>query len=262
MKIDKTAIVSDKAKIEKNVAIGPYTVIEEDVTIGEGTAISAGAYIYSGTSIGAGCKIHMGVCLGDEPQDLAYTGEASYLKIGDNNTFREHVTVHKGTAKDTSTIIGDNNYFMCLSHVAHNCHIANNVIVCNNVLLGGYVEIEDKAFLAGGCLVHQFTRIGTLAMIGGGVRLNKDFPPFMSTGNDNIVTAYNVIGIRRANISAQARKEIKEAFRILYRSGLNQSNALNELQKVVTTSEAQHIIDFIRASKRGVCASHSNRNIE
>lgn len=261
MTIHTAAVVSDKAQIAKDVTIGPYTVIEDGVKINTGTEISSNVYICAGTTIGADCKIHMGVCLGDEPQDLAYKGEKSYLKIGNSNIFREHVTVHRGTAKDSSTTIGDNNYFMCLSHIAHNCTIANNVIICNNALLGGYVEVEDRAFVSGGCLIHQFVRIGTLAMLGGGVRINRDFPPFMSTGNDNIVTTYNIIGLRRAGITIQARKEIKEAHRLLYRAELNQSQALSKLEKIATSQEVLHLIDFIRASKRGVCASQSNRDI-
>jgi len=261
MMIHRTAIVSDKAQISKDVTIGPYTVIEAGVKIGAGTEISSNVYICSGTGIGTNCKIHMGACLGNEPQDLAYKGEKSYLKIGNNNTFREHVTVHRGTAKDSSTMIGDDNYFMCLSHVAHNCIIGNNVIICNNALLGGYVEVEEKAFVSGGCLIHQFVRIGTLAMLGGGVRVNKDFPPFMSTGNDNIVTAYNTIGLKRAGTTIQARKEIREAYRLLYCAELNQSQALSKLAKIATSREVLHLINFIRASKRGVCARRSNRDI-
>ncbi len=262
MSIHKTAIVSGKAKIAEDVTIGPYSVIEDNVEIGAGTAVSSNVRIYAGTTIGKGCKIHMGVCLGGEPQDLAYKGETSYLRIGDNNTFREHVTVHRGTEKDSSTTIGDNNYFMCVSHAAHNCRIANSVIICNNALLGGYVEIEDSAFIAGGCLIHQFVRVGTFAMLGGGVRLNKDFPPFMSTGNDNIVTAYNVVGLKRSGMSPEARRQIKEAFRILYRAGMALNRALQELEKTATTHEAKHLLNFIRTSKRGVCASRSNRNID
>jgi len=259
MTINTTAIVSEKARIAKDVSIGPYTVIENDVEIGPGTEISSNVRIYAGTTIGSGCNIHMGVCLGGEPQDLAYKDEKSYLKIGNNNTFREHVTVHRGTAKDSSTTIGDNNYFMCLSHVAHNCSIASNAIICNNALLGGYVEVEDRAFISGGCLIHQFVRVGTLAMLGGGVRINRDFPPFMSTTKDNMVESYNIIGLKRSGISTLARKEIKEAFRLLYRAGLNQSQALSEIEQPATSQEVLYLIDFIRASKRGVCASHSNR---
>lgn len=257
--IHTTAVISDKAEIAEDVTIGPYTVIEGGVKIGAGTEVSSNVYICTDTAIGADCKIHMGVCLGDKPQDLAYKGEKSYLKIGNNNVFREHVTVHRGTVKDSSTVIGDNNYFMCLSHIAHNCAIGNNVIICNNTLLGGYVEIEDKVFIGGGCLIHQFVRIGALAMLAGGVRINKDFPPFMSTGNDNVVTAYNIIGLRRSEMTIQARKEIKEAHRLLHRAGLNQSQALSKIEEIATSQEALHLLDFIRASKRGVCTSHSNR---
>jgi len=260
MKIDKTALISKKANLGKEVTVGPYTIIEDEVVVGDGTSVSANAYIFKGTTIGKNCKIHMGACIGGEPQDLAYKGEESYLKIGDNNVFREHVTVHRGTEKGSATIIGNNNYFMCLSHIAHNCRIGNRVIVCNNTLLGGYVEIEDQAFVSASCLVHQFVRIGTLAMIGGGVRLNKDFPPYMSTGTDNIVESYNIIGLRRAGADAKVREAIKQAHRILYREGLSTGSALEKLERSLSGNEIQHLIGFIKSSKRGACTAHSNRN--
>jgi len=260
MNIHPTAIISPKAIIADNVEIGPYATIGEDVVIGPGCKLHASSHIYAGTVMGADCIVHTGACLGAEPQDLAYKGARSYLKVGSNNVFREHVTAHRGTAEDSSTTIGDNNYFMCLSHIAHNCRIGNRVIVCNNTLLGGYVEIEDQAFVSASCLVHQFVRIGTLAMIGGGVRLNKDFPPYMSTGTDNIVESYNIIGLRRAGADAKVREAIKQAHRILYREGLSTGSALEKLERSLSGNEIQHLIGFIKSSKRGACTAHSNRN--
>jgi UDP-N-acetylglucosamine acyltransferase len=201
------------------------------------------------------------VVLGDEPQDFAYEGCESFLRIGDGNTFREHVTVHRGTKKGSSTVIGNNNYLMALSHVAHNCTIGNNVTICNNTLLGGYVMVEDKAFISANCLIHQFVRIGTLSFLAGGVRMTKDVPPFMTSDNNNIVSSFNLVGLKRAGFDARVRAGIKEAYRLLYRSGLNTSNALAEIEKNELVDEVKHLIEFIRSSERGICFSHSNRNI-
>ena len=261
MNVHHTAIVSKKSDIDDSVEIGPYVIIEDDVVIGPRCNLSANAYVCKGTTIGADCAVSMGVCLGGAPQDMVYRGAKSYLKIGDGNTFREHVTVHRGTAEGSATIIGDNNYFMCLAHIAHNCKIGNNIILCNNALLAGHVEVEDKAFISAACLVHQFVRVGTLSMIGGGVRINKNFPPYMSTTVDNIVESYNIIGLRRAGFSAHIREQIKRAFCILYREDLNIGNAVDKLAGIAHCPEVQHLIDFIRASKRGVCTGRSNRNI-
>jgi UDP-N-acetylglucosamine acyltransferase len=262
MTIHPTAVVSDKAKLAKDVKIGPYVVIEDEVAIGPGCVISAHAHICSGTSMGKDCKIHTGAVLGDEPQDVAFEGKESFVKIGQRNIFREYVTVHRGTKEGTSTVIGNDNYFMALSHVAHNCHIANNVIICNNSLLAGYVSVEDKAFISAACLIHQFVRVGALSFIAGGVRLTKDIPPFMMSDNNNIVSSFNVVGLKRAGFDIKVRSAIKEAYRLIYRSGLNISNALAEIEKTAPGAEAKQLIEFIRSSKRGVCLSHSNRNLE
>jgi len=258
--VHPTAVVSPKAQIAADVDIGPYSTVEADVAIGRGCKFYAGSHICSGTTLGPNCIVHIGACLGGEPQDLAYKGARSYLKIGSNNVFREYATVHRGTEEGSSTLIGDNNYFMCLSHVAHNCKIGNKVILCNNALLAGYVEVGDRAFISAACLIHQFVRIGTLAMIGGGVRLNKDFPPYMSTSADNIVESYNILGLRRAGTDVKAREAIKQAHRILYREELSTSNALEKLGYSAVSKEIQHLINFIKSSKRGVCTARSNRN--
>jgi UDP-N-acetylglucosamine acyltransferase len=260
MKAHPTAIVSPKANIADDVVIGPYAVVEDDVEIGSGCRLHANTCVCTGTKLGVGCVVHMGACLGGEPQDLAYKNAKSYLVIGDNNIFREHVTVHRGTTEGSKTVIGDNSYFMCLSHVAHNCAIGNKVIVCNNTLLAGYVRVEDMVFISAGCLIHQFVRIGTLAMLGGGVRINKDFPPYMSTTVDNAVESYNIVGLRRAGFDAPTRDAIKKAYAILYKEGLNAGNAITKILCMEEMPAIQHLLGFLNTSTRGVCTARSNRN--
>jgi UDP-N-acetylglucosamine acyltransferase len=260
VKAHSTAIISPHARIADDVVIGPYVVVEEGTVIGPGCRIASNAYICANTSIGAQCRIYMGACLGGEPQDLAYNGAPTSLVIGDNNVFREHVTVHRGTEPGTATTIGNDNYFMCLSHVAHNCRIGNKVTVCNNTLLAGYVEVEDMAFISASCLIHQFVRVGTLAMIGGGVRINKDFPPYMLTLTDNIVESYNIIGIRRAGFDTGTQTAIKQAYRILYRSNLGTSTAIAQLSNLARNQAVLRIVAFITSAKRGTCTAYSARN--
>jgi UDP-N-acetylglucosamine acyltransferase len=259
MHIHKTAIISPKAKVADDVSIGPYSVIEEGAELGPGCCLSPNVYVCKDTIVGAGCMLYMGVCLGEKPQDLAFKNRPSRLIVGKNNVFREHVTVHRGTEEGSVTEIGDDNYFMCLSHIGHNCKLGNKIIVCNNTLLAGYVEIQDMAFVSASCLIHQFVRIGTMAMIGGGVRLNKDFPPYMRTAADNIVESYNIIGLRRAGYPADIREDIKKAYRILYRQGYNTEHAIKLLKASSCSRPVQEVIDFIIQSKRGVCTSRSNR---
>ncbi len=258
MSIHKTAIVSKKAKIAKDAVIGPYVIVEDDVKIGPGTTIGASSYIYSGTAIGGKCRVFNNVTLGGEPQDLVYKGGKSFLKIGDRDVFREYVTVHRGTKEGSSTIIGNDNYFMALSHIAHNCHIHNNVVVCNNSLLAGYVEAEDMAFISGSCVVHQFTKIGKLAILGGAIKISKDAPPFMTVRENNMVSAYNAVGLKRANISPEARNQIKQAYKIIFASGLNTTHAIEEIEKKFHSEEVNYLAGFIKASKRGICTGNKN----
>lgn len=259
MKGHPTAIIAEGAKVDEGTEIGPYAIIEEDVIIGPNCRIGPHVYIHNGTEIGADCSIHAGAVLGDDPQDLSYKGDRTYLKIGARNTFREYTTIHRGTEKESATIIGNNNYLMAFSHIAHNCRIGDGVTICNNSLLGGYVTVEDKAFISANCLIHQFVRIGRLSFAAGGVRLGKDLPPFMMADNDNTVSSFNVVGLKRAGLDLKARSGIKQAYRQIYRSGLNLQHALDELYKTGTTEEVRHLIDFIRSSERGICFSSSNR---
>jgi UDP-N-acetylglucosamine acyltransferase len=267
MAIHQTAIIGKKVKLGNNIDIGPYAVLDGDIEIGDGTTVMAHAYITGWTKIGRNNRIHMGAILGHEPQDVAYKGAESYLVVGDNNTFREHAWIHRGTKEGSSTTIGNNNYFMGFAHAAHNCAIGNGAIVASNTLLAGYVEVGDNAFVSGNIVVHQFCRIGRLAMISGLSAVNKDVPPFMTAGGRGVVAiAPNTVGLRRAGLDLPARSAIKQAYKTLFRSGLNTKQAVEELRRGEVTKEVQEIIDFVVSSKRGICnppgQKHANEDIE
>lgn len=253
--IHKTAIVSKKAKLGKNVEIGPWCIVEDDVVIGDNTKLWQNVYIASGTIIGKDNVIHMGAVLGHEPQHLLYKKEEkTKLKIGDGNTIREYVTIHRGFIKGESTMIGNKNFFMAMSHIGHDCKLGNEIVICNGVLLGGHVEVDDKVFIGGGSAAHQFVHIGTLAMVGGLTRVVQDVMPYTLVECDAEVCGLNVVGIRRSNLSEQAKKQIKEIYKIIYHSGLNTTNALKEIRKIpAITKEALYIVKFIENSKRGLC---------
>lgn len=252
-KIHPTAIVSKKARID-SVEIGPYAIIEDDVVIGKGTKVMAHAYICSGTTIGNDCEIHMGAVLGHVPQHLQFKGEKSYLKAGDRNIFREYSSVHRGFKEAASTVIGNDNFFMGFSHVAHDCRIGDSVVICNGALLAGHVVVEDRVFMGGNAAAHQFVRIGTLAMIGGLTRVNKDVVPYMLIEGDSEVCSLNLVGIQRSDVSEKAKAQIKNIYKYIYRLGLNVTHALEEIAKMRgLTDEAKHMVEFIKSSERGIC---------
>jgi UDP-N-acetylglucosamine acyltransferase len=251
--IHNLAIVDKNSQIAKDADIGPYAIVEPGVKIGAGVKIWPHAYICGGTEIGDGTEVHMGAVLGHAPQDLAYKGGDTKLVIGKRNVIREYATVHRGTKDSSATVLGDENYLMALSHVGHNCEIGNRVILANCALLGGYVKVEDGAFISGNVAVHQFCRIGTLAMIGGFSGVNKDVPPYMLLRGPSIIRSVNLVGLRRAKIPPEAIRKIKEAFRLLYRANLNISQAIEEMRKLGPSKELEDIIKFIETSKRGIC---------
>jgi UDP-N-acetylglucosamine acyltransferase len=254
MTVHKTAIISKNAKIAENVEIGPNVVIEDNVEIAGGVKIYANAYITGWTTIGENCQIHMGAVIGHLPQDLGFDENSrSYLKIGKGNVFREYTTVHRSKVKDGATIIGDNNFFMGFSHIAHDCRIGNNVIICNGVLLAGHVEVEDRVFMGGSCGVHQFSRVGKLAMVVGLSALAMDLPPYMILEGRRTVIGYNVVGLRRAGYSNEAINKIRQAFKLLYKSDHSVARATEEIEKLGNTPEITHLVKFIRNSKRGIC---------
>jgi len=260
MSISSMAIVSPRAKIAENIVIGPFCIIEEDVEIGAGTVLDSHVVIKRFTTLGENNHLHMGVLLGSDPEDKHFTGERSYLKIGSHNIFREYSTASRGTPPESVTVIGDDNYIMIGVHVAHNCQLGNNIVVCNHCSLAGYVEVGDGAFLSGGVVVHQFSKIGRLAMIGGNTRVNVDVPPFLLASEFNVAArGLNAVGMKRAGIGEEAVRQLKKAYRILYRSRLSLQEALRRIESEVPTEEARQLVDFIRRSERGICREASER---
>jgi len=269
--IHVTAIIGKNVAIGMNNTIGPNVIIEDGVKIGSHNKILPGAYLARGTEIGNYNTIHMNAVIGHEPQDLAYQGQETFTKIGSKNVIREFVTIHRGTKEGTATVIGDENFIMAYCHIAHNCLLGNNIIMVNQASLTGHCVVEDRAFLSGMTGFHQFTRIGTLAMVSALTAINKDIPPYVICGGrPGIAQGINVVGMRRAGIGPQVRAEIKEAYKLLYRSGLNVSQAVDAIKKSLKSSEVAHMVEFIEASKRGILdgsgvdtISHrKNRNIE
>ena len=253
MKAHPTAIVSKHAEIDPTVQIGPYAIIEDGVKIQKDVKILARAYICSGTEIGEGTEVHMGAVLGHAPQDLAYDGKKTYLVIGKKNIIREYATIHRGTKENSMTKIGDENFIMALSHIGHNCTLGNNVILVNGVLLAGYVNVEDGAFISGNVLVHQFCSIGKLSIIGGFSAVNQDVPPYMIVRGTSLVWAINLIGLKRAGFDRKVIRELRGAFKLLYKSGLNVKQATEKIQELKPCEEVKYLLEFIKNSKRGIC---------
>ncbi|MCP4652893.1 MAG: acyl-ACP--UDP-N-acetylglucosamine O-acyltransferase [Candidatus Omnitrophica bacterium] len=258
--IHPKAVVSKAAILEDGVSVGPYSVIDDGVTLGKNVCVNAHAHVKGNTYIGEGSFIGSGAVLGEAPQSVGATGGGK-LRIGKNNIIREYVTIHSSLSKDTSTILGDDNFLMIFSHIGHDCKIANNVITCPGALVGGHVELSDRVFISGGVAVHQFARIGRGAMISGLARVNQDVPPFMLVVGDSRVWGINVLGAKRAKLNSSDLKELKKAYTIIYRKKLSITNALKELEN--STSEVvKEIIIFILASKRGVCGPKRNSFLE
>jgi UDP-N-acetylglucosamine acyltransferase len=254
MKIHPTAVIDPKAEIESTVEIGPYAVIEGPVKIADGTRVMAHAFLTGWTEIGARNEIHPGAVLGDAPQDRAYKGEMSYLRIGDQNIFREYVQIHRGTVGGSSTVIGNNNFLMATAHVGHNCKLGDNNILANGALLGGYVEVGNNVFISGNCVVHQFVRIGDHALMRGLSGTSRDVPPYAIVDWQHTVRGVNSVGLKRAGFDEKRIRAIREAFRILFRKGRNLALAIREVQDSnKANADVLALLEFIKASERGVC---------
>jgi UDP-N-acetylglucosamine acyltransferase len=252
MNIHPTAIVSPDARMGDNVIIGPYVVIEPDTEIGD-CEIRAHVVVKRFTTIGSDSTVHEGVVLGGEPQDVSYEKCISYLRIGSNNRIREGVTIHRGTQPESATTVGSGCYIMANAHIAHNCHVGDGVIIANNVALAGHVAIGNQAFISGGVVVHQFCRVGQLAMIGGNSKIVQDCLPFFITdGVPGRARRLNIVGLRRAGKTLGEIRSLKEAYRILLRSGLSLESALTRLAGLEDPL-VRELIDFVRASTRGFC---------
>jgi len=253
--VHPTAIVDPKAKLGANVEIGPFSIIGPDVTIGEKTIVQSNVVIEGEVTIGRGNLIGHGAIIGVPPQDVSFSADRrTKVEMGDDNIIREYCTIHRGSADGSATTIGDKNFLMAGAHLGHNCAIGNNVVIANNCLLAGYVRVDDGAFLGGGSTFHQFMHIGRLVMVQGSSAFGKDLPPFVIAAERNYVFGLNIVGMRRARLSANDRSEIKEAFRLVYLSGLNTSQALEKAETMSLGAPAREFLDFVAgAKKRGIC---------
>ena len=260
MPVDPSAVVAPTARIHREASVGAqtivgdYAVVESDVSIGAFCRIEPYVYIKRWTTIGDYNEISAGAALGTDPFDKAFTGERSYLRIGNRNKIREHWTISRGTKPESATVIGDDNYIMSSGHIAHNAVIGNEVVIASSTLVAGYVEIEDQAFVSGGVGIHQFSRIGRLAMVGGSVRVNKDVPPFfLYAGLYVEPNGVNKVGLKRAGFSEDEIAAIKSAYRLLYHAGLKLEDALERIEREIPTEHTLHLVRFVRSSKRGIC---------
>ena len=260
MNIHETAIVHPKAKLADDVEVGPFSIISEDVEIGAGTKIGPNVQIDRWTTIGADCQIFFGCTLGNPPKDLKYGGWRSYVKIGNKNVLREYVSITRATAEGAETVIGDNNLFMNWVNIAHDCIIKNGVIMANLATLGGHVVIEDNCRIGAKSAFHQFVRMGKMAMAGACSKFTRDIPPFtVSDGHPGKVRGLNIIGLRTSRInplrvlSSETLARLKRAYRILFRSKLNMSQAIKRVrEKVEFDEEVEYLLQFIENSKRGI----------
>ncbi|MHB1678953.1 MAG: acyl-ACP--UDP-N-acetylglucosamine O-acyltransferase [bacterium] len=253
--IDKTAIIGENATVDDSTSIGPYCVIKDNVKIGKNNKIASHVVIEGNTEIGDNNRIFQFASIGSVPQDLKYKGENTRLIIGSNNIIREYATFNPGTITGNSvTVIGDFNLFMMSTHVAHDCVIGNYAILANHATLAGHVEINDFAILGGLCAVHQFTKIGESALISGGTMVVQDIPPYLIASGDRArIYGINKIGLERRSFSKEEIDDVKNAYKIVYRSKLTIKNAINKIKSEInTTPIVEKFIEFILNSKRGI----------
>ena len=252
--IHPTAIVERGAELGPGVVIGPFAFVGPRASIGEGTRVGLHAIIEGRTTIGARCQIHHGAAIGNIPQDLKVRGVPTEVLIGHDTTVREYATVHAATEEGEATVVGDHVLLMAYAHVAHNCRIGNHVILANAVNLAGHVRIDDCAILGGMTPVHQFVAIGTHSFVGGGSRVSQDVPPYVKAAGDPMrACGLNAVGMDRRGIPAEVRLELKRAYRILYRSQLNVSQALDRITRELKLyPEVHEFVEFVRSSERGI----------
>jgi UDP-N-acetylglucosamine acyltransferase len=252
--IHATAVVSPETDLADDVRIGPYAVLEGKVSLGPGCVVRPGAILVGPLTMGRNNIIYSGAVLGETPQHLKYENEPTWLEIGDNNTFREHVTIHRGTKQSWATRIGSNNFMMASSHVAHDCRVGNNCIFANGAVVGGHCVLEDNVYLSGNCAVHQFVRVGRLALLSGVSATTKDIPPFIIQQRINAIVGVNVVGMRRAGIPNASIDAVRQAFSLLFRSqGILTAALARAEREMGHVAEVAEMIAFIRASSRGIC---------
>jgi len=253
--IHPTAVVEPGAELGVEVHVGPFSWIQSGSRIGDHCRIGPQVSIFGSTTLGAHCRVHAGAVLGDLPQDTAFDGGVSFLRIGDRCHIREGATLHCGTREGSATKVGDDCFLMAFSHVGHNVRLGNGVTVANGVLLAGYVDVGDRAFISGNCAVHQFVHIGRLAMLGGGCGASKDVPPFCTVHpiSLNQLAGLNTVGLRRAGFNSDQRMEIKRIYTTLFRSGLSMLQAVERIRAEFSGDIAAEIADFVASSERGIC---------
>ena len=250
--IHSTAVVSPLAQIGENVTIGPFCVVEPDCTIGDCCRLAARVMVKNGVVMGADNEIHEGAVIGGPPQHLRADKRIGGVQIGDGNTIRENATVHRALHEGEDTVIGDHNLLMVNTHVAHDCRIGNRTIITNNVMLAGHVIVEDRAYLSGGVGIHQFLRIGRLAMVGGLGHIKADVPPYVTVdGDTNKIVGLNVVGLKRAGMSCREIDQIKGAYRVVFRRGLRWDEVLDALKQEFPHGPAGHFYTFLAAGQRG-----------
>ncbi len=265
MAADPSVYVAPTARVDPSAVVGPgsrigeYCVIEADVEIGARCLLEPYVYIKRWSTLGDDNEISAGTVLGTDPLDKNFSGARSYLFIGARNKVREHFTISRGTAPESETRIGDGNYIMTSGHIAHNCRLGSNIVIASCALVAGHVEIEDQAFISGGVVIHQYSRIGRLAMVGGNTRVNSDLPPFFLYSDFNVAAkGINVVGLKRAGFSQDDIRAIKAAYQILYRSGLKQEDALKRIEGECRSEHISELVGFVRRSERGICRENSS----
>ncbi len=252
-RIHPTALISPEAQLGENVEVGANAIIDGAVTLGDNCVIRAGAYLFGPLTMGEANVVHTGAILGERPQHLKYNGEPTTLEIGDRNVFREHVTAHRGTTLSMKTVIGNDNFFMVNSHIAHDCVVGNRCTLANGALLAGHVVLGDNVILSGNSAVHQFVRVGRLALIAGCSATQKDVPPFViQIGLDN-VGGINIVGMKRAGMSRDQLNAVRAAYRMLFREGLVLPAAMAKMERDLGQIDViQEMLAFLRGCAKGI----------
>jgi UDP-N-acetylglucosamine acyltransferase len=261
MAIHPMAVVEPGARLGSEVVIGPFCYVQGDTEIGDGCELLSHVTVLAHTTLGKRCRVHAGAVLGGLPQDTGFKGDVSYARIGNDCVLREGVTINRGTKPGTATVVGDGCMLMANAHCAHNVQLGDNVTIANGTALAGYVTVGERAFMSGNITVHQFVNIGKLAMVGLSAVLTKDLPPFCTArpAMENGVGGMNIVGMRRAGMTAEARAAVKYAFKVLYGSGLNVTQAVAILEQGPGSPEVDAMLEFIRGSRRGICAGTLRR---
>jgi UDP-N-acetylglucosamine acyltransferase len=265
MRIHPTAVVNKKAEVDREAVIGPYCIIGEGVRISKGVEIQGHVIIEGDTEIGPGSSIYPFASIGLPPQDLKYAGEKTGVRIGAKNIIREYVTIHRASVGGEGfTRLGDGNFLMAYSHIAHDCTVGSHVVIVNAATLGGHVQVGDNAIIGGLVAVHQFTRIGAFSMVGGFSGIGQDIPPYTTASGPRAkLFGLNMVGLKRHGFSKQTINELNQAYKILFRSRHTVKEAIKKIQEELpATPEIKLFVDFVRESRRGICRPSSKTTIE